>query len=428
MRDALSPFRNPEHPGPVVSPIEPGRHSVAPGGKRETIMRRILALLSILLPMPVAALEVRIHPGEVVYAYEVDSARGLYTVVLQNIAVVQPDGQKDGGPVTVEFLEIQAVSNGQAVQTLVIPAADLDKSAQRLSAMEAQGFLKLYDFHFQTSRYLAGLHIAANRTLGPGTALVVSAKPLLLLGLPSDGLAIVAHGRDAGGKPVEARATIKVEDHRSPNEYFLPLAGTWYVGAAPSLDSHHRWAANEEFAVDLAALGGDGQTHKGDGSRLDSYYGYGREVLAVADGVVVEAVTDGTEADDRLRRPGEGEEDFEKRTVVEQNKLLAKSYKAPLGNYVVIRHAGGEFSHYGHLKQGSVRVKAGETVTRGQVIGRLGQTGNSTEPHLHFQLTDGPDPMYSRGIPILFKNVVDILGAEGRPLQMGEIVTMRKVL
>jgi murein DD-endopeptidase MepM/ murein hydrolase activator NlpD len=385
-------------------------------------MRRILALLLILIPLPAAAFEIRVHPGEVVYTYEADPAHGLYTVMIQNLAIVQPEG----GPVTLESVEIQARSNGQAVQTLMIPAADLDKGAQRLSAMDAQGLLKLYDFHFQTSRYLAGFKVAASRTLAPGTALIVTVKPLLLSGLPTDGLAIVAHGKDAAGQTVEARATLRVENHRSPNEYAFPLAGTWYVGAAPSLNTPHRWAANEEFAYDLVALGGDGQTHKEDGSHLADYYAYGRDVLAVADGVVVETGADATEANDRLRQPGESEEDFGKRTVAEQNKLLAKSYKAPLGNYVVIRHAGGEFSHYGHLKQGSVRVKAGDTVTRGQTIGQLGQTGNTTEPHLHFQLTDGPDPMYSRGLPISFRNVSDLLGSEGSALQAGSFVTARR--
>jgi murein DD-endopeptidase MepM/ murein hydrolase activator NlpD len=385
-------------------------------------MRRFLALSLILLPLPLAALEVRVHPGEVVYAYEADPAHGLYTVMLQNVAIVQ----KDGDPVTLESIEIQAVSNGQALQTLVVPAADLDKGAQRLSAMEAQGLLKLYDFHFQTSRYLAGLKIAANRTLNPGTALIVFGKPFLLTALPSDGLAIIARGKDAGGKPVEARATVKVENHRSPNEYAFPLAGTWYVGAGPNLHSPHRWAANEEFGFDLLALGGDGQTHKGDGSHLADYYAYGRDVLAVADGVVVETGVDATEANDRLQRPGESAADFEQRTVAEQNALLAKNYKLAFGNYVVIRHAGGEFSHYGHLKQGSVRVKTGDAVTRGQAIAQLGQTGNTTEPHLHFQLTNGPDPLYSRGVPIAFKNVVDLLGSEGGALQTGVIVTTRK--
>jgi murein DD-endopeptidase MepM/ murein hydrolase activator NlpD len=386
-------------------------------------MRRILALLLMLLPSSLAALEVRVHPGEVVYAYEVDPARGLYTVMLQNVAVVQ----KEGGPVTLESLEIQAVNGGQAVQTVVLPAAELEKSAKRLSAMEAQGLLKLYDMHFQTSRYLAGLKIAPGRTLSAGTALIVFGKPLLLLGLPSDGLAIVVHGKDANGKPVEARAGLKVEDHRSPNTYTFPLAGTWYVGAGPNLHSHHRWAAMEEFAFDLVALGGDGKTHKGDGSRLDDYYAYGRDVLAVADGVVVEVATDFTEANERLRHPDESEEDYEKRTVMAQNELLAKNYKAPIGNYVVIRHAGGELSHYAHLKQGSVKVKAGDAVKQGQAIAQLGHTGNTTEPHLHFQLTDGPDPMYSRGVPITFKNTtVEGLGFEGRPLQTGWIVTTRK--
>ncbi len=217
-------------------------------------MRRIVALLFVLLPLPAAALEIRVHPADVVYAYEVDPARGLYTVMLQNVAVVQ----KDGAAVTLESLEIQAVSGGQAVQTVVIPAADLDKSAQRLAAMEAQGVLKLYDFYFQTSKYLAGVHVSGSRALAPGTALIVFGKPLLLLGLPSDGLALIAHAKDGSGKQVDARVTLKVESHKSPNAYTFPLAGTWYVGAGPNLHSHHRWATSEEFAFDLVALGRTG--------------------------------------------------------------------------------------------------------------------------------------------------------------------------
>jgi murein DD-endopeptidase MepM/ murein hydrolase activator NlpD len=380
-------------------------------------------LLLCLLAFPACALEIRVHPADFVYAYEVDPGRRLYTVVLQNVAIVQ----KDQDPVTVESLEIQALSGGKLAQSLVIPAGDLEKGAQRLSAMESQGVLKLYDFHFQTSRYLAGLRLSSGVTLAPGAALVVFGKPMLLLGLPSDGLALIAHAKDGQGRPVEARASLRVEEHKSANTYSFPLAGTWYVGAAPSLHSHHRWAVNEEFALDLVALAGDGKTHKGDGVRLDDYYGYGREVLAVADGTVVDATTNGVESNDMLRKPGESPDDFDQRTRAKQNELLAQGYKAVIGNCVVVKHAGGEYSQYAHLKQGSVRVKAGDTVTRGQVIGQLGQTGNSTEPHLHFQLTDGPDPMYSRGIPIVFKDLpVEGLDLVGRPLQTGWIVTTRK--
>lgn len=133
---------------------------------------------------------------------------------------------------------------------------------------------------------------------------------------------------------------------------------------------------------------------------------------------------DATEANERLRRPGESPEGFQQRTVQAQTELLMKNPKAVIGNYVVLRHAGGEYSQYAHLKQGSVRVKVGDAVTRGQVLGQVGQTGNTTEPHLHFQLTDGQDPLYSRGIPIVFKGLaVEGLDLVGRPLQTGWIVT-----
>ena len=386
-------------------------------------MRWIAVLTLLLAPFRLAALEVRVHPADVIYAYEAEPARGLYTVVLQNIAIIQR-GQKDQQTVTLDALEIQAVFQGQALQTLVVPAADLDRGAKKLNALEAQGVLKLYDFVFQTSRFLGeGIHLADSRTVAPGTAVLVIAKPLLLLGVP-DQLVLIARGRDAVGTAVEARLAIKVENRKSPNEYDFPLAGSWYVGAGPSLHSHHRWAVPEEFALDLVALGGSGQTHKGDGSKLDDYYDYGRDVLAVADGVVVETVSDQTEANDRLKRPGESEADFEQRTIAGQNELLSRGYKAVIGNYVVIQHAGGEYSDYAHLRQGSVKVKAGDKVTRGQVIGQVGHTGNTTEPHLHFQITDGPDPLYSRGLPVVFRNtVIEGLGFEGRPLQTGWIVT-----
>lgn len=381
-----------------------------------------LCALSSLFPLDLAALDVRFHPGEVVYTYEVEPTRGLSTVVLQNVALVQ----REGAPVTLESLEIQVLSGGQTVQTQTLPAAVLDQAAQQLAAMDAAGVLKLYDFHFQTSRSLGeGIKVAPGRTLAPGTGTLVSSRALLLTG-PADEIAVVVHAKDGAGKPVEARGRIRVAEHRSPNQYHFPLAGTVYVGAAPSLHSHHRWAVPQEFALDLLVLGVEGKTFKGSGTRLDDYYSFGRDVLAVADGVVVEVAADADESNDRLRQAGESMEAFMQRTVAEQNKLLAKSPKATIGNYVILRHEGGEHSHYAHLKQGSVRVRAGETVKRGQVIGQLGQSGNSTEPHLHFQLTDGPDALYSRGLPIVFQNVEAIDVKEPRPLQSGWIVTVKE--
>jgi hypothetical protein len=388
-------------------------------------MRRIPLLglsMFLCLPFSAAALEVRFHPGEVVYTYEVDPTRGLSSVVLQHIAFVQ----RDGGPVTLESVEIQVLAGGQAVQTQIVPAAALDQSAGQMSAMESAGLLKLYDFHFQTSRSLGeGIKVSPSRTLSPGTGLLVSARALLLSG-PADEIAVLARARDAAGQPVEARGSVRVAEHKSPNEYWFPLKGTLYVAVAPDLESPHRWGVNQEFAVDVVALGGNGNMHRGEGARLADYFAYGREIVAVADGTVAAAVNDCVEADGRLRQPGESSEDFQKRIVVEQNKLLAQGPTAAAGCHVILRHAGGEHSQFLHLKPGSVRVRAGETVKRGQPIGQLGHSGNSTEPHLHFQLTDGPDPLYSRGLPILFSNViVEGFEYEDRPLQTGWIVTTK---
>ncbi len=386
-------------------------------------MRRTLFLTSFLLSaLPLHALEVRFHPKDFVYSYEMYPEKGLSSVMLQNMAFVQTGGE----PVTLESVEIRVMAGGEAVQTVVLPARMLEGSAQQMSALEAEGVLKAYDFYFQTSRYLGeGIRLAPNRTLAPGTALIVFGKPLLLLA-PAEAVEVVARGRGAAG-PVEARASLKVVSHKSGNEYHLPVAGTWYVGVGPSLDAPHRWVTNEEFAIDLGVAGGDGRTHKGDGSKVEDYYGYGRDVLAVGDGEVVAAVTDAVEDPARMPRPGESYADFEKRTLAGQNALLAKGPTVPLGNYVVIRHGGNEHSHYAHLKPGSVRVKVGEAVKRGQVIGQLGHSGNSTEPHLHFQMTDGPDPLYSRGIPVVFRNTyVEGFGYQGRPLQSGWIVTTRQ--
>jgi murein DD-endopeptidase MepM/ murein hydrolase activator NlpD len=69
------------------------------------------------------------------------------------------------------------------------------------------------------------------------------------------------------------------------------------------------------------------------------------------------------------------------------------------GNHVVLDIGGGHYAFYAHLKPGSLKVKLGDKVKRGQVIGLVGNTGNSTEPHLHFHVADGISPLGSEGLP-----------------------------
>jgi len=365
------------------------------------------------------ALEVRVHPADYVYSYPVEQQHGLYSAVVQNIAVWNPDVT-----CTIDAIDIQALRGGQPKLTLTLNASDLDGAARIFSSMSQQGVLKPYDFYFQTSRFLPdNVKFASTRTLEPGSAIVITSIPMLFDGAV-DEIAITAHGTAADGKPVQARTTLNVKQYHSSNDYHLPVAGTWYVACAPSLQSHHRWSVGQEFAIDLDSLGADSRTHTGQGAKLTDYYGYGKDVMAAADGVVVEAHKEMLESDSNLQQPGESNNAFQQRWQEQQNALIKMGYKELFGNYIVIRHGGGEFSTYAHLRAGSVKVEKGDVVKRSQVIGQLGHTGNSTSPHLHFQVTDGPDPIFSRGIPVVFSNIhVEILGFENVPLQSGWIVT-----
>jgi len=189
-----------------------------------------------------------------------------------------------------------------------------------------------------------------------------------------------------------------------------------------SFHTGHRWAVPEEFALDIAKVGESGLSHKGDGTRFDDYYGYGAGVLAAADGRVIRAVNDQPEDPSAMQRPNETQEAYFARLQKEQGERLANGLTAITGNYVMIDHGKGEYSLYGHLQPGSVRVHVGDLVKAGDVIGELGSSGNSTEPHLHFHVCDKPDPLMCAGIPVNFSNVTIQWADLPRPIQSGDIV------
>jgi murein DD-endopeptidase MepM/ murein hydrolase activator NlpD len=164
----------------------------------------------------------------------------------------------------------------------------------------------------------------------------------------------------------------------------LPLDGPVTVGwggATPAVN-YHVEAPDQRWAYDLLVTR-DGSTHKGDGSLLTDYYTYNLPVLAPAAGEVVEAF-DG-DPDMPLSTLGGG--------------------TTPSGNHVLIRVAPREYVLLAHLRPGSVSVRPGDRVAEGQPIGRVGNSGNTSEPHLHVHLQDAADDAFAEGIPMPFHHV-----------------------
>ena len=148
----------------------------------------------------------------------------------------------------------------------------------------------------------------------------------------------------------------------------VPVTGDWQVanGGRSTLVNAHQALGVQRDALDVVQLAG-GRTHRGDGTRLTDYFAFGQPLLAVADGRVTAAV--------------DGAPDV---------PVGGRTWRNMAGNHVILDIGGGRYVLYGHLRQGSVRVRVGDDVRRGQVLGQVGDSGNSDAPHLHLQVQNRP--------------------------------------
>lgn len=184
-------------------------------------------------------------------------------------------------------------------------------------------------------------------------------------------------------------------DNKQPVIISSPLHGkNWLAGNGPSNTSDHRRTGlildgkpyfAQRFAIDFVQVGKDGLTYSGDVHKNTSYHCYNQDVLAVADGTVVQT------------------QDGLAENVPNSNKFAVEINEKNLpGNYIVLDLGNGNFAGYAHLIPGSLKVKVGDHVARNQVIAKLGNSGNSSEPHLHFQIINNKSFLKSEGIPYAF--------------------------
>jgi hypothetical protein len=138
----------------------------------------------------------------------------------------------------------------------------------------------------------------------------------------------------------------------------------------------------QRFAIDWMRLDEKGRILNGDDTEVHSYTDYGADVIAVADGTVVSTMKELSD-----QKPG---------TLPDVSTINLGNVD---GNHVVLDLGNGVFAFYAHMQHDSITVSPGDHVKRGQVLGKLGNTGNTSAPHLHFHLMDGPSTLGSNGLP-----------------------------
>ena len=368
------------------------------------------ALAATQVPTTASGLEIRFCPARAVRPYPLDSLRGVQGLLLQNVAVVN----RGSSPVTVDAISVGLANSNAVIDTRRVEGRSLDAAIAAGQAAKSQGMFDLFKFQFCDGKLLDGAQPAASRTLAPGQAILLMQQAFAYKGTRTS-----VHVEAAGTK-----ASIPIEAGVSKTTFIWPLSGrpAWTVGAAASFHTTHRWGVVEEFALDIFSVDDTGSSRRGAGARNEDFYAYGKPVLAAADGTVVKLITGAPEGPPMLIRPGEAMDAYYGRISEQQAANFVKGETAILGDSVVIDHGNGEFSAYVHLKPGSITVKRGESVKAGQSIGALGSSGNSTEPHLHFQVCDAPEPLSCASIPVRFTGIELPMADGDRPLQSGDVV------
>jgi hypothetical protein len=200
---------------------------------------------------------------------------------------------------------------------------------------------------------------------------------------------------DAKGRRAEQTLNIPIRYYQQKTSLTFPIRGKGVIGQDWITNGGHGGVWNA-FAIDIDGLGQNYAAQLNDATENASDAGWGREIHAPAAGTVVYARNDvptnphpGEEPGDNWYRP------------------LHDPVRAYAGNCVIIDHGNAEYSVMMHMQPGSVTVKVGDRVVTGQVIGRLGNSGDAFGPHLHYQLQSGPQLFRDQPLPFRFQNIND---------------------
>jgi murein DD-endopeptidase MepM/ murein hydrolase activator NlpD len=217
--------------------------------------------------------------------------------------------------------------------------------------------------------------------------------------------------------------TAAPQQYQTKTDLVLPIRARTIVFDGHDLYAHHRridpadpavrkvlpYGNCDRYAYDLCPVNAAGEMYKDTPYEKKNWYGYGLPIYAAGSGRVVTAVNDVPE------------NSYKGKEVTYPDVPATEIYKRFSGNFVVIDHGNGEYSHFDHMKLGSVRVKSGDRVKQGDQIGEIGFSGDAFMPHLHYMVTNNADVFRGEGLPSYFYNFRRILGSTAREVSKGQI-------
>ena len=206
-------------------------------------------------------------------------------------------------------------------------------------------------------------------------------------------------------KPFKESGLPKIE--RNTTKLSLPFNGEWTVtwGGDTKELNHHVESKSQKNAFDIVITDNKGNSYKTDGETNEDYYAFGKELISPCDGEVV-LVVDG----------------------VKDNKPRILNPIYIPGNTVIIKTQKKEYLFFAHFKQNSIKVKQGQQVTTGQLLGLCGNSGNSSEAHLHFHIQNVEDMNQATGVKCYFDKILvnGQLKTDYSPMQKEKISNEKK--
>jgi murein DD-endopeptidase MepM/ murein hydrolase activator NlpD len=332
-------------------------------------------LAALLLPLPLLAEQHSAFPIDVVAGPPPQAVRAdgkthlVYELHLTNFA---------GSPIQLLSLTVSANASDAAAPLAAYKDADLERLLVAVGGSATPNKLRSIPGGRSVVVFL-------DLALPAGARLPTELRHLLSLSIPrkKDGSGgMVEDTVNGPAVPVVREpAPVLRAPLRGPSwAAFNSLGGDAHRRALVAVDGRERIA--QRFAIDWMLLGPDGRFFHGDPKSNGGFYGYGAEVLAVADGRV-------SDRKDGLPENA-GSNEATSRNITLDNVA---------GNSILLDLGHGRFAMYAHLQPGSLRVKVGDRVTAGQVLALLGNSGNSDAPHLHFQVMDANSPLGAEGLP-----------------------------